>query len=139
VEYNIRQSYARYPSPHLIEVYNNSYFLQSGVFPIPAFAISNYTYPNGTVVYYLNSRINRRSISDSQIKLIIYYDALEYLQIIEELQYTTFRFFADYGGLMNIFIGAGFLSFFEILELIYSIFKPSNNTSVRVNKHQLAM
>jgi len=128
VEYNIQQSYARYPSPHLIEVYNNSYFLQSGVFPIPAFFVSNYTYPNGTVVYYLSSLINQQSFAANYIKLVVYYDALEYLQVKEEVQYTLFRFIADYTGLVSIFIGAGFLSFFEILELIYSIFKRSNNT-----------
>ena len=139
VEYNIKQSYAKYPSPHMIDVYNNSYFLQSGVFPIPDNAISTHTYPNGTVLYYLPSWISRQGLADNQIKFIIYYDALEYIQIREEIQYTTFRFIADCTGLTSILIGTGFLSFFEILELIYSFFKPSDSTSIRINKYQSFM
>jgi len=127
VEYKIQESYAKFPGAHLIDVYNNSYFIQSGVIPIPDWAVINHTYPNGTVVYYWSTLIDRQLITANYIKLVIYYDALEYLQVNEELQYTLFRFIADYTGLLSIFIGAGFLSFFEILELIYSIFKPSNS------------
>jgi len=93
VEYNVQESYAKYSLPHLIDVLNNSYFIQSGIWPLPDVAISNITYPNGTVVYYLNPIINQQSTAGTQIKFAIYYDALEYLLVKEELQYTMFRFF----------------------------------------------
>ena len=105
VEYNIKQSYARYPAKHLIDVYNNSFFMQSGVLTIPDFAVSTYRYPNGTVLYYLSSLITPELITDNYIKLVIYYDALEYIQINEQLQYTAFTFIADYTGFMTFFIG----------------------------------
>ena len=124
VEYNIQESYARYPGPHILGLYNVSYFLQLGLFPIPDFIISNFTYPNGTIFYYVNPSFTSSHLSATDSKFAIYYDALEYIFSEEELQYTLFRYVADFIGYIGILIGAGLLTFFEVLELIYSLFKP---------------
>ena len=112
VEYDSHLSYANYPAAHLIQVLNNSYFLQSGVIPVPSFAISTYTDANGTVVYYLNNVVTPSGLRANYIKLAVYYNAMEYNLVTEELQYTPVRFIADFTGFLGFFVGAGFLSFF---------------------------
>jgi len=120
VEYNIQESYARFPTPHL-SVYNVSYFLQSRLLHLPGFAISNFTYPNGTTIYFLNPFITHSQLSTTVVKFAMYYDALEYIFSEEQLQYTLLRYIADFIGYIRIFIGAGLLTFFE---LIYALFNP---------------
>jgi len=123
VEYDIKESYSAYPT-NLLNLYNNSLLIQNGL-PLPGFAIRNFTYPNGTVVYYLSPSLTPRSLTENFVQLVIYYDALQYTMTTEELQYTVFRFIADFTGFMEFFIGAGFMTFFEVLELIYLFFKPA--------------
>ena len=125
IEYDSHLSYVKYPAEHIGQVYNNSYFLKSGVIPVPSFAIASYTDANGTVVLYLSSLVTPAGIRDNNLKLAIYYEAMEYNLVTEELQYTQGRFIADFTGFIGFFIGAGFLSFFELLELIYPIVRPS--------------
>ena len=122
--YDTHLSYSRYPAAHLGQVFNNSYFIQSGVIPVPSFAISNYTDANGTVISYLNNNVTAAGLRANYLKLAVYYEAMEYDIVTEELQYTFGRFFADFTGFVGFFIGAGFLSFFEVIELIYSFIKP---------------
>lgn len=122
--YNTHLSYSRYPAFHQSEVYNNSYFLQSGVIPVPSFAIFNYTDANGTVISYLRNSVTPAGLRANYLKLAVYYDAMEYNLVTEELQYTSGRFFADFTGFIGFFIGAGFLSIFEVMELIHSLIKP---------------
>ena len=124
VEYDGHLSYSKYPASHLGQVFNNSYFLQSGVVPVPSFAIANYTDANGTVISYLINRGSSSGGRDSYLKLAVYYDAMEYNIITEVLQYTSGRFIADFTGFIEFFIGVGFLSFFEVMELLYSFIKP---------------
>jgi len=122
--YDTHLSYSRYPASHISRVYNNSYFLQSGVIPVPSFAISNYTDANGTVISFLRSTVSLAGIRSNYLKLAVYYDAMEYTLVDEKLQYTVGRFFADFTGFIGFFIGAGFLSVFEVMELIHSLIKP---------------
>ena len=124
VVFDAHISYSNYPASHLIDVYNNSYFLQSGVFPLPRFAIRNYTDANGTVISYLPSSINTAGAKANYVKIGVFYEAQEYNVVSEELQYTLGRFVADFTGFIGIFIGAGFLSCFEVLELISSFINP---------------
>ena len=130
VEYKIQESYARHPAPHIIDIHNNSNWLQQTLrfFPIPDLAIRNFTYPNGTIVYYLDPSFTSH-LSNAVLKFAIYYDALEYIFFEEELQYTLFRYIADFIGYIGILIGAGLLTFFEVLELIY-LFKPPVQRSI---------
>ena len=126
VEYDTQLSYSIYPALHLGQVYNTSYFLESGVVPVPSFFVANYTDANGTVVYYLDpAEITLNGLRDNYIKLAVYYDAMEYNLVTEELQYTQGRFIADFVGYIGFFIGAGFLSFFEVMEFIDSLIQPS--------------
>ena len=124
VEYDTQLSYSNFAAPHRIQIYNNSYFLQSGVIPIPSQAIATYTDANGTVVYYLRDVVTVGGLQRNSIKLAVYYDAMEYNLVTEELQYTPVRFFADFTGFVGFFVGAGLLSFFELMELIYALIEP---------------
>ena len=125
VVYDTHLSYSRYPAAHIGLVYNNSYFIQSGVIPVPSFAIINYTDANGTVISYLNGAVVTHSaLLQNTLKLAVYYEALEYSVVTEELQYTLGRFIADFIGFIGFFIGAGFLSIFEAIELIHSFVDP---------------
>ena len=117
-------SYSSYPASHLIDVYNNSYFLQSGVIPLPRRVAHNYTDANGTVISYIPGTVNRARPKNNNLKIGMYYEAQEYTVVSEELQYTLGRFVADFTGFVGIFIGAGFLSIFEVLELISSFISP---------------
>ena len=125
IGYDTHLSYSRFPAPHLGQVYNNSYFIQSGVVPVPSHAIFNYTDANGTVMSYLtDTGGSPREIQNHYLKLAVYYEALEYNVVNEELQYTLGRFVADFIGFIGFFIGAGFLTFFEAIELIHSFISP---------------
>lgn len=125
IVYDTHLSYSRFPAAHLGQVYNNSYFIQSGVVPVPSFAVINYTDANGTVISYLNSMVvTPAALQQNYLKLAVYYEALEYGVVTEELQYTPGRFVADFIGFIGFFIGAGFLSIFEAIELIHSFIDP---------------
>ena len=63
-------------------------------------------------------------LTNGLCQAVIIDSALEYIFSEEELQYTLFRYVADFIGYIGILIGAGLLTFFELLELIYSLFKP---------------
>ena len=124
IVYDTHLSYSRFPATHLTQVYNNSYFIQSGVVPVPSFAVANYTDANGTVIYYFHNVVNPSLILQNYLKLAVYYEALEYNVVTEEIQYTLGRFVADFIGFIGFFIGAGFLSIFEAIELIHSFINP---------------
>ncbi|XP_060580389.1 FMRFamide-activated amiloride-sensitive sodium channel-like [Ruditapes philippinarum] len=55
------------------------------------------------------------------VKVVIYFEDLNYQKITEEPFYTTVRFICDIGGAMGLFIGVSVLSMFEILQLIFEV------------------
>lgn len=55
------------------------------------------------------------------VRLIIYFEDLNYQKITEEPFYSTVRFICDIGGAMGLFIGVSLLSLFEVLQLILEI------------------
>ena len=58
------------------------------------------------------------------ISLVVYYDQLEYREVVEKEEYSTFQYVADLGGHLGLFTGAGLLSFFELFELCLSVLYP---------------
>ena len=58
------------------------------------------------------------------LSLVVYYDQLEYREVTEKAEYSTFQYVADLGGHLGLFTGAGLLSFFELFELCLSTFYP---------------
>ena len=59
-----------------------------------------------------------------RLSLVVYYDQLEYREVVEKEEYSTFQYVADLGGHLGLFTGAGLLSFFELFELCLSVFYP---------------
>ncbi|XP_045176235.2 FMRFamide-activated amiloride-sensitive sodium channel-like [Mercenaria mercenaria] len=55
------------------------------------------------------------------VRVIIYFEDLNYQKITEEPFYTTVRFICDIGGAMGLFIGVSILSLFEVLQLILEL------------------
>ena len=51
------------------------------------------------------------------LSLLLYFDQLEYIEIIEKSEYSTFQYIADFGSHVGLFTGAGVLTFFELFEL----------------------
>ena len=58
------------------------------------------------------------------LSLVVYYEQLEYREVTEKAEYSTFQYVADLGGHLGLFTGAGLLSFFELFELCLSTFYP---------------
>ena len=51
--------------------------------------------------------------------LLLYFDQLEYIKVTEEPEYSTSRYIADLGNHIQLFTGAGVMTFFELFELCF--------------------
>lgn len=51
----------------------------------------------------------------------MYYDDLKYVKISNSQSMTVYDLISNIGGIFGICLGISFLSFFEIVELIYEI------------------
>ena len=118
-------SYAKFPADHIALLLNNSNILSS--YPFPDFIISNDTDGNGKEFHYLNDNFTESFLSSNFAKVFIYYDELVSTTMEEGLRYTTFQYIADFGGYIGVFTGAGFLTFFEIVDLCYNVIRPIDN------------
>lgn len=58
---------------------------------------------------------------DNFLKLVVYYEDLNFEDISEEPLYDEYRFLADIGGTLGLFLGASLLSFVELFELLVEI------------------
>ncbi|XP_048747868.2 degenerin deg-1-like [Ostrea edulis] len=58
---------------------------------------------------------------DNFLKLVIYYEDLNFEELTEEPLYDGFRFLSDIGGTMGLFLGASLLSFVEIIQLLVEL------------------
>ncbi|XP_060598499.1 acid-sensing ion channel 4-A-like [Ruditapes philippinarum] len=55
------------------------------------------------------------------LRVLIYYEDLNYELIEEEPLYEPVRFLSDIGGTMGLFLGASALTFVEILQLVLEL------------------
>jgi len=125
-EYEMTLSYARFPADHITTLLNNSNTLSLIPYSFPEFLISNATSDDGAKYSYLNENFTESFLSKNFAKVFIYYDELVSTTIEEGLEYSTFQFFADFGGHIGLFTGAGFLTLFEIMDLCYSMIRPTD-------------
>ena len=121
-DYEKTLSYTKFPADHIALLMNNSNFILR--YPFPDFVISTAMDDNGTEYRYLNDNFTESFISNNFAKVLIYYDDLISTTMEEGLEYSFFQFFADFGGHIGLFTGAGFLTFFEIIDLCYSLIRP---------------
>lgn len=123
VLYDAKFSYSKYPASHYLQIINTTTYLNSST-SLPEFIITR-TMTNGSDVLYLNTNASRDFFDNNYLSFYIYYDTLEYVEIEEVIEYNLFQYIADFGGFMGFFTGAGFLTFFEMIELIYGAIYPS--------------
>ena len=62
---------------------------------------------------------------ENVVKITLYYNQLSRHVVTEVAEYEIFQFIADFGGHLGLFTGAGFLTFFEVIEVCMGIFYPS--------------
>ena len=124
VLYDTKFSYSKYPSANYFQIINTTAFLNSTSLPLPAFIITR-TNINGTDVVFLNANASTEFFDANFLSFYIYYDTLEYTEIEEVVEYDLFQYIADFAGYIGFFSGAGFLTFFEMIELIYGAVYPS--------------
>lgn len=119
-------SYAKFPAGHLTGTLNTSFFISQSS-ALPEFLISNNVDEDGTNVTYLNDNFTETFMQKNLVKLRVYYDNLIVTTNEEVLDYTTFQFIADFGGHIGLFTGAGFLTFFEVIELCFALKSNDDN------------
>lgn len=124
VLYDTKFSYSKYPSTNYFQIINTTAFLNSTISPLPGFIITR-TSINGTDVAFLNANASAEFFDANYLSFYIYYDTLEYTEIEEVIEYDLFQYIADFTGYIGFFTGAGFLTFFEMIELIYGAVYPS--------------
>ncbi|XP_045176271.2 FMRFamide-activated amiloride-sensitive sodium channel-like [Mercenaria mercenaria] len=64
---------------------------------------------------------NYERYKNNFVRVLIYFEDLNYEKITEEPFYTPVRFVSDIGGAAGLFMGISLLSFFEVLQLILEI------------------
>ena len=99
VKYEISTSFSKFPS----DEYANSLLNNS---KIKSFFPSNYN-------------ITAKDIQDNLINFKVYYRDSKLTQITQIAKTNLFGFISNIGGIFGLFLGISFLSFVEILELIF--------------------
>jgi len=118
-------SYAKFPGRHYSNLLNRSHLIS--YLPLPEFVISTIKGENDTDIPYLNDNFTESFMINNYAKIRIYYDALISGSMEEYLEYSTPQFIIDFLGYIGLFTGAGFLTFFEIIELCFGIIKPADD------------
>ena len=111
--YEKRLSYAKFPAGHFTSLLNRSHFISA--VPFPEFVIS--TTEND--VSYLNDNFTESFLTNNYAKIRIYYDYLVSTTMEEYLEYSTSQFIIDFAGYIEWFTGAGFITFFEVMDLFF--------------------
>jgi hypothetical protein len=68
---------------------------------------------------------NKTSFEDlkrSVLSLKIYYSNLEYTEISQQAKFETWDLVSNLGGILSLFLGLSFLSFFDLFQLIFEVF-----------------
>ena len=82
------------------------------------------TYSRQLQLRYYGQVYSQTDVRADILSLVVYYDQLEFREVTEKAEYSTFQYVADLGGHLGLFTGAGLLSFFELFELCLSTFYP---------------
>ena len=112
--YEKRLSYAKFPAGHFTSVLNRSHIMS--ILPFPEHVI-------GTTeddIRYLNNNFTESFLTNNYAKIRIYYDYLISTTMEEYLEYSTSQFIIDFAGYIEWFTGAGFITFFEAMDLFFS-------------------
>ena len=85
-----------------------------------------------------NGNFTYELLSESYLEICVYFENLEYTEIRQEIKTTIIDLISNIGGLLGLFLGMSFLSFFEFLELfaqiIWILFHKNNSNAIFVNQ-----
>ena len=121
--YTTTLSYATFPASHFTSLLNMSNPAMSS----PQFVVSTKVDENGTQIHYLNKNFTESFLSKNIARVQIYFDSLTTTTMEEGLEYSTEQFLVDFGGYIGLFTGAGFLSFFELIDLCFNFVRPNED------------
>ena len=113
--YRYELSHSAYPAKHFPMLLQKSGAL-ANMSGIPSF------------IHELNATDNDKIFDffkENIVKISLYYNQLSQSKQTEVLEYSAFQFIADFGGHLGLFTGAGFLTFFEFVEVCFGIFYPT--------------
>ncbi|XP_069128566.1 acid-sensing ion channel 3-like [Argopecten irradians] len=83
------------------------------------------------VCQHLVNIMDKAELRENFLKLVIYFEELNYEVVTEAPKITVVEFASDIGGAMGLWIGLSLLSIFEIVQLFIEIFKWGFNRCCR--------
>ena len=72
--------------------------------------------------YGLTKFMTYEQVQKSFMVIFVYYNDLKYTLISEEPKTELFILISEIGGILGLFLGISFLSFFELFEILFEIF-----------------
>ena len=89
-----------------------------------------------SVIYQNSYSIMAYPQGKNQVKVLIYYGELKYTLFSQQAKMAFFDLISNLGGIMGVFLGMSFLSFIEMVEIIYEILivLQSNKVKNKVEK-----
>ncbi|XP_065926509.1 degenerin unc-8 [Magallana gigas] len=76
--------------------------------------------------------------NDNFLKMVIYFEDLNFEEISEEPLYDGYRFLSDIGGALGLFLGASILSFVELVQLMVEILNHFRHIIIKYLKNKSA-
>jgi len=120
--YQTTLSHGKFPAAHFVRLLNHPRLID--YLPVPDFVVNSTVDENGKPYQYLNENFTESFITNNYAKILIYYDSLRSTSVEEGLEYSTAQFLIDFGGYIGLFTGAGFLTLFELFELVLNFLTP---------------
>jgi len=117
--YRFELSYSAYPAKHVPLLLH-----KAGVLPNVSGLPESIHNPNATDDKATQEEL-LKFFKENFVKITLYYNQLSLNKLTEVLEYDTFQFIADFGGHLGLFTGAGFLTFFEFVEVCLGVFYPT--------------
>ena len=93
---------------------------------------------NKFIKLFKSNNFSYEQLNESFLAFRVYFENLEYTEIRQEIKTTIIDLISNIGGILGLFLGMSFLSFFEFLELfaqiIWILFHKNNPNAIIVNQ-----
>jgi len=122
-QYKTALSYATFPASNFVSILNMSSETEGA----PDFVVNTRVDENGTEISYLNKNFTESFLSKNIVRVEIYFDSLTTTTMEEGLEYSISQFLVDFGGYIGLFTGAGFVTFFELIDLCFNFIRPNED------------
>jgi len=95
---------------------------------------------NKFIKLFKSNNFSHEQLNESYLAFRVYFENLEYTEIRQEIKTTIIDLISNIGGLLGLFLGMSFLSFFEFLELfaqiIWILFHKNNPNALKNLKQE---